>query len=68
MLKGIAEVGVQKGLDECQKLFENETWTCPEEMYKKLPIVGNTALPFGESVGFVLQYLLYVKRMINNLT
>ena len=49
MLSGIVKAGFRRGLEECQKLFENGTWSCPVEMYKKLPIIANKAFPFGKS-------------------
>lgn len=54
VLSSIVEAGVRQGLERCQKLFENDTWNCPVEMYKKLPIIANTALPYGKSIVFYL--------------
>lgn len=64
MLSNIVEAGVRRGLERCQKLFENDTWNCPVEMYKKLPIIANTALPFGKCCCSLSAVLLSVMCMI----
>ncbi|KAL9962791.1 hypothetical protein ACROYT_G031931 [Oculina patagonica] len=43
-LATLAITGALRGLQECQKLFNNEMWTCPSKVYKKLPIFDNTTL------------------------
>ncbi|KAJ7347629.1 Ligand for members of the frizzled of seven transmembrane receptor, partial [Desmophyllum pertusum] len=42
-LLNIVKEGARRGLTECDKLFNNETWNCPSDMYEKLTIfVENT--------------------------
>jgi len=49
VLWSIVEDGARRGLAECQKVFNSNRWSCPVEMYKKLPIFNNKTFPYGES-------------------
>ncbi|PFX34513.1 protein Wnt-5a-like isoform X2 [Stylophora pistillata] len=47
LLSNITRDGVLRGIKECQKLFENEIWNCPLEMFKMLSFFNNLTYPYA---------------------
>ncbi|KAJ7375479.1 Ligand for members of the frizzled of seven transmembrane receptor [Desmophyllum pertusum] len=38
----VRQGAIRRGYFQCQKLFEDEAWTCPHSMYRTLPMFENT--------------------------